>query len=360
MNRDQPDRPPLCPEYVTEGQFLAWPLAVQGECDPIEPDSARISALAATPDGRLVWGATRGESCHIFAAAFKGAAGGIVDTGTLPHNPDDVALLALPPGHPLAANGSHTVLAAASSGDHFSIWRQSFNVPRDAIQEPGFAHPQPQCIIPQKPGHCLGMALQNNAVLCLTTKGLRRLTAEPPELVQCTPTRRNAPPPAGRLAMLDDCAWWIDTRGTLNGVNKDNSDHPWHPHLCDSPEHTLLTAAPAGRLIAAQTDGGVLAIAPEQKLVEHVATAPLPQIQCLAPLPDGRIYGFCGSGIGHFFRIDLHTQTCTALGAVATALGTHRYAFAFGCATVTADGIVLFGEDDRGGHLWTFFPPLAR
>ena len=351
------DRPPLCDDYVLEGQFFAWPLAVQGECEPIDPDSAHVCALAATPDGRLVWGATRGQHSHLFAACFKGASGGILDLGMLPEGTDAVHLLALPADHPLADSKSQTVLAAASSANGFSLWSQCFTVPRDAIQEPAFTHRQPKCLLEFTRGTCLGLTRLENTILCLTTQGLVELAVNPPHLAPVPREANPESPPAGTLALLDNSAWWLDTNGRLCGATRDGAASKWKPYITDSPNDVLLIAGPFGNLLAALPDGTVLAANARDRHIEKAAVAPLPGVHCLAPLPDGRIYGLCGSGIGHFFRIDIQQQNCTALGAIATALGNHRYAFTFACAEVTRDGVILFGEDDRGGHLWTYYPP---
>ena len=60
---------------MSEGQFLALPLAVNDESLPIDPDESWITALAVSSCGRRVYGATRGAACHLFVAYFKGAAG---------------------------------------------------------------------------------------------------------------------------------------------------------------------------------------------------------------------------------------------------------------------------------------------
>ena len=341
-----------------EGQFYALPLEVPGECDPIDPDSAHICALAAASDGRLVWGATRGCTSHIFAACFKGAAGGIIDTGMLPENTEGVHLLALPAGHALAGSGSHTVIAGVTTPRGFSLWRQSFTVPRDVVQEPNFCHPAPECIVEPSAGRCLGLGLLDRTVCCLTDGGLFALASGSPGGLQAIHTE--APCPITPLAILNESAWWVDEEGRLTGCLADGTIHSWHPLLTNDTQVTTLIAEPAGKLLAVLPDGCLVALDPETEEITPAGAIPLSHVQCLVPLPDGRVYGLCGSGIGHFFRADLSSNTSAALGAVATAVSNHRYAFTFSCAPVTSDGTILFGEDDRGGHLWMYYPPLLR
>jgi len=46
------------------------------------------------------------------------------------------------------------------------------------------------------------------------------------------------------------------------------------------------------------------------------------------------------------------------LGAASATLPAKRYGMAFSCAVVGKGGEIYFGEDDRGGHLWTYFPTI--
>lgn len=359
MNADSLQRPALCGDYVMEGQFHAWPLSVPGECEAIEPDSSRICAVSASSDGRLVWGATRGRGSHVFAACFKGAAGGIIDLGLLPGNTTCVHLCPLSPGHPLSGTGTHSVLIAAGDDSAFSLWRQRFGVPRDAIQEPAFSHPDAECLVHRKEGRCFGLECMEDEIFCLTDHALYVLNPEPPDLVPRRTIHQDKQRPASRIAIQERTAWWIDESGRLTGCHHDGSNHPWRPHITDAHDSVRLITCPPNWLLAALPDGQILVLDPRSEYTEPIARAPLPDIHCLAPLADGRVYGLCGSGIGHFFRIDLEEASCTALGAVATAVGSHRYAFTFSCADVTSEGVIVFGEDDRGGHLWTYYPPVS-
>jgi hypothetical protein len=59
------------------------------------------------------------------------------------------------------------------------------------------------------------------------------------------------------------------------------------------------------------------------------------------------------------FQYDSRRRTATDLGAVAGVLGAKRYAYTLCHAVVGPDGEIYFAEDDRGGHLWVYFPPVA-
>ena len=79
----------LRPGFVEEGQFIALPLQLTDETLPIDPDASSITHLAVTACGQRVIGATEGTACHLFAAYFKAATGGVVDLGAIGGATDD-------------------------------------------------------------------------------------------------------------------------------------------------------------------------------------------------------------------------------------------------------------------------------
>ncbi|MDX9982317.1 MAG: hypothetical protein RBU25_20015, partial [Lentisphaeria bacterium] len=134
--------------------------------------------------------------------------------------------------------------------------------------------------------------------------------------------------------------------------------------LCPTPVTVPLASDRAalcawGNTLLAAADGVLFDLDPARNEGELIGRAPLPEVQCLAGLPDGRAYGVCGRGIGHVFRVDREPARCVALGAAATAVGAHRYGFSFSRAATTTEGVIFLGEHDRSGHLWAYYPPLA-
>ena len=351
MNR-LPLPPGLRADYVLEGQFFAWPLAVAGECEPIDPDSARVCAVAPAADGRMVWGATDGETCHVFAARLKGAAGGVMDLGTVPDAASVPAVLPIPAGHPLA-KGPYSALALAWMNPGWELWRWQASGPGDSVQEPGYGHAVPELLARGLHQDVHGLALTGEqpviwADACVLTGGADGSLRELAGLLA---------PPACFPVRLGDVYWWLSEDGALAGLGLDGS--LCFPDLVVPLPGKSATLCAWGDTLLAAADGMLYDIDPAAGSVEAFAYTPLPAVQCLAGLPDGRAYGVCGHGIGHVFRVDREPAQCVALGAAATAVGHHRYGFEFSGATASAEGVIFLGEHDRGGHLWAYYPPLS-
>jgi hypothetical protein len=341
----------LRPDYVQEGQFFAWPLAVSGECEPIPPDSAQVCAVAPTPDGRVVWGATDGEECHVFAALFKGAAGGIVDLGVIPEAFTIRAVVPIPGGHPLAV-GPYSALALAWIGPGWELWRCQSPSPHDSVQEPGYGHAPPEQLASGYDHEACGLALLGDRPVVWTDRSVWALESDGstselmtlPAMPVCAPVH------------LDDAYWWLNDEGELVGLALDGSLRFVEIAIPLRSDVAILCAW-GDSLLAA--DGVLYDLDPSTNTATPLAQAPLPDVQCLAGLPDGRAYGVCGHGIGHVFRVDREPAQCVALGAAATAVGHHRYGFEFAGAATSAEGAIFLGEHDRGGHLWAYYPSLG-
>jgi len=344
-------RPAVRGDYVEEGQLFAWPLCIPHECDAIPADSSLITALAVSGDGRVVWGATGGERCHLFAGCFKGAAGGILDLCELPGVIESPALLASPRGD------SNECLAACTIQDGAALMRISFPVPRDVIQEPSLSGATPELVARWDGGDVFGMASFGDAVMVLTTAGLFRMDMEQGNAELVAETR--SPKPVRGPVVLDASLHWLCEDMALATLTSKGDLLPL-TLIPDAEGESLLAARNKRDLIVVKPDGAFLRVDPSAGEIAPIAYSPLPGVQCLAPLHDGRIYGICGDGIGHFFRVDVESATSEALGAVATAVSTHRYGFTFSCCCVSAEGTIYLGEHDRGGHLWAYYPPLPQ
>lgn len=349
--------PALRPDYVNEGQFVAFPLAITDETIPLPPDASLITNLAVAPNGRVVYGATCGSACHVFAAFFKGASGGVLDLGAV-HGAVDVPVLR----HWTAKDDRHDVLlAGANLPAGFLIIRQPVPQIRDVIQEPWYGHGGRETVFTSSSGRLLDAELLGDGrLLCLTTAGLVEVDLRDGRQRRVAETGCCAGK-AARLGRVSGRCYWIDDELRIASIALDRLDRGiergrklpcGRPMIGWLPDHR-------GNLVVADDRGSIYRFSPESGEVAYVATAVLPEIQCMACLPDGRLYGLCGTGIGHFFRCDLNSGKTEALGAVATAVGGNkRYGFEFACAAVSRDGTIFFGETERGGNLWAYFPPV--
>jgi len=76
-------------------------------------------------------------------------------------------------------------------------------------------------------------------------------------------------------------------------------------------------------------------------------------------IPDGRLFGFCGTEIANLFCCDTTSDSVSNLGVAASVLEKRRYGYEFGDAVVGPQGEIVFGEDDNDGHLWLYFPKIS-
>ena len=197
------------------------------------------------------------------------------------------------------------------------------------------------------------------AVVCLTTAGALRLDRDGAEVTWLA-RGEAAPRDARRIAPAAGALWWASPSRRF--VRFDPASGRAEMTALALPASTDVVGPfsdGAGGFLVAGADGTVLRARPGDAAFAPAGRLALTPLRCLACLPDGRAYGMCGDGIGQFFRMDLASGACAQLGAVATALAAKRYAFDFSAAVAGPDGKICFGEYDRGGHLWVYFPPLG-
>lgn len=339
--------------FVTEGRFLAFPLAMPDETYPLPPDESRVTSLLVTADGLRVYGTTGGERCHVFVASHKGAAGGVLDLGVIPNATSLPCLL------PAADEGhGDPLMVGANTPQGFALYRFAAGLPQDTIQEPGFVQPDFEEAA-REPDHVLvdANAGAGNEAWCLTDGGMLRLN---PETGERHWLDGGAPGRASRLVELSGGKLaWLDAKGTVHAVHVASGDHESTDLGLPAPGAGSAFCAFGESLVCADGEGLLRLIDLDGGTVREIGRTCLPHVQCLAALPDGRVYGACGTGIGHFFRAHLGNGNIADLGAIVSVVVAKRYGFEFSCAVIGRDGEVCLGENDRGGHLWVYLPPVA-
>lgn len=343
--------------FVEEGRFLAFPLSIPDETYPIPPDDCHITALTESPDGRRVYGTTGGRQCHVIAASHKGAAGGVLDVGVVP----GAARLPCVVLYETERGWGHDLLVgAAGRPDGSAFYRCTVSFPGDTVQEPSFP-----CSAIERAVELPGVALRDavrgpdDRLWCLTDRGLlavARTGGEPTWLVEHTGGGPAAPSQLVRAG--DDALCWIDPDGRLRGIDT-GSLAPIDAGVCLPWSGEGAAVCACGRTVVhADAQGALRAVDLAGGEVRDLGTTPIPHVQCLAALPDGRVYGVCGRGIGHFFQAEASGGPVRDLGAIVSVIVAKRYGFEFSCAVTGRDGEIYLGEDDRGGHLWVYCPPL--
>lgn len=339
--------------FVTEGYFVAFPLCLPDETYPIPPDESRISALVQTVDGLRVYGATGGERCHVFVGRHKGAAGGIVDLGVVPDATNVPCVMCL---H--SEGDTDRVLAGVNEACGFTFARFTGRFPGDTIQEPGFPLPEFERVAEVQPGVLHDAVYCADQVWCLTDTGVFMLDPATATYARVAATQQATDGSAHRLVRVGDGGLcWFDLSGLLHHLRLGPAEHMPSTFCVPGGARRVAVCPWGDTLVCADQNGMLHGVELASMASRELVQLPLPDVQCMTALPDGRLYGMYGSGIGRLFKADLRTGTASDLGAVVAVIGSKRYGFEFSCAITGSEGEVYLGESDRGGQLWLYWPP---
>jgi hypothetical protein len=78
-------------QFVREGMLVAFPTCLPGVTMPIPLEESRITAIDINSDGHI-YGGTSGAKAHVFASAFHGLTGIVLDIGAVDGATDCVAI----------------------------------------------------------------------------------------------------------------------------------------------------------------------------------------------------------------------------------------------------------------------------
>ena len=120
----------------------------------------------------------------------------------------------------------------------------------------------------------------------------------------------------------------------------------------------MLGAGKSGRNICFSDGDGNLFELGRAGTARKLGRVDLQPVTCLSATHDGRIIGFCGHGIANLFMCDPGKKTIRNLGVALSVINRRRYGYEFSSAVAGKDGEIYFGENDRGGHLWVYYPAI--
>jgi hypothetical protein len=347
------EAPPVNADFVVEGHFVALPLGMPHEALPIRPEESLVAALATSPDGLRIYGSTSGEACHAFVAIHKGAVGLRLDLGIVP---GATAIPAL--AEWTASDGCRMLYLAAETGDGAVLFRTKVFIPGNTIQEPSYPGPclERVCRLGGRRVH--GLCRDAGGLLAVTDAAIVAVDPEGAPTAQAELLARLPHPPA--VAAMDDgqgALHWLDAGGGACRFVRNDGLRRWP--VAHVPRSVTAACLCRGRLVLAADDGAVSSVQPASGRLRRLGRLPLAPAQCLAALPDGRIYAVCGDGIGHLARIE-PGRGAVDLGVIASVIGEIRHGFVFACSLPTPEGVVYLGEHDRGGCLWMYFPAMPQ
>jgi len=338
--------------FVKQGTMLAFPTGFPGATIPILPDESHITALDATPQG-LIYGGTSGKRAHIFVGMFHGVTGVVFDMKAVEGATHC----------PAVCCGKTKVLACVNGprGGGRILTTRLHPLPYDLIQEWGFQRPHFEDLgdLSGEPiVHAVADASKDR-VVGVTPHHLFSVDLAAQKIQVVAEVSGS-----GRLA--------LGSKGSILGP--DGAGHLWRydPQTqnlqreafklpggrWDKAPQVWARAGQSGLLYTADDDGQLFSFDEERGFSASLGKTLLAPVGPMASTFDGRVFGFCGSGIAKMFCFDPGRREITNLGVAVSVFERRRYGYVFGDAVTGRDGEIIFGEDDDGGHLWLYFPRI--
>ena len=348
-------------KFVQSGHFAAIPLKVPGETLPINEDESYISTIIENPAGTLFFGATAGTACHIFTGAAKGSCFGIIDLGIIKEAKNIPVMIYEKHHNEHKKMPINTIIVAANSTDSILFYRYHTTFPLDTFQEPSFFLPQIDKI-GELPDHQIYDAVlcpDGKNIFCLTDGGIFNIDLQSNDITSIFSSDLTSIQVRNFAITNNDTAFFASKEGTLiclnlidRSCNETIMTIPFSGTGCNFcvTGNRIITASPAGEIFSFDT---------EQSKITLIGKTIFPDVQCMSALPTGTVYGICGKQIGYFFKFNPATGNTENMGAIASTLETRRYGFEFSKMLTGKDGEIYMCENDRGGHLWIYFPPTT-
>lgn len=341
------------PAFVTSGHMLALPLCFPGTTTPIDPDESGITALAMTRDGHI-YGGTSGRSAHVFVFMSRGATGFVFDLGPLEGFSSSSAVVC----------GEEKVFVCANGPGGGAIFSHEYQpIPGDCLQEWGFTRKPFTRVAGLEAQHPIFHAVgarEGKLLVGITAEGIFRLNTEERKVT----SRERVDLPRQKIIACPDGAvygtaaggrvWRFDSEG--GGLEKDVAQVPGA-----AADAQVVWAGVSGSTLlygAEVRSGAVFSFDTAAGDVTELGCSPLSPIRCIAATLDGRLFGICGNEMGHLFEYNPRLRVISDLGIPISVLETRRYGYEFADAAAGLDGEIYFGESDRGGHLWVYFPAI--
>jgi len=343
--------PPVNGDFVSEGTFLALPPCFPGVSVSVEAAASRIHRLCLSPSGKFVYAATRGPDAHLIQFAPKGSFGYAVDLGCPCEEAEIIAVTARSGGEAdelltamATPEGTRVVqMRAALLGHGIQEWHVVKSDIRLHWEFPEFwgrdlmLSPDGKKAALIGGGKCLLLTWSENSLKIVR------------EMVVSESIGRLFGRTINGFSWVDriGCVWALDWEGKALRV-------------LFSAENQLPALVSPSDLGAVWVDGGGRVwewLSDSREVLDRGWVSASP-VQALCRLPDGRIYAFAGEGLSHWYVLEKGGDWARDLGVAVSTLSSRRYGFQFGDLLAGADGEIYAAENDFGGHLWIYFPPL--
>jgi hypothetical protein len=339
----------LALQFVREGAMVAFPTCLPGMTTPITHDEAHITALDINADGHI-YGGTSGKQAHLFAAAFHGLTGIVLDAGVVRDATNTVAVC--------CGEGRSIAFVNGTRGGR-AVAIPKIDLAQDWIQEWGLAESQLQEL-----GECVRGELVIHAVT-VSPKSIVGVTSHhlfTVEIDSGAIKTVGEAPGRGRLAATRDAVFGQDDGAKL--WRFDAASGKIHRSAVDLPKGAWTGSLRwardrhAGSLFTADAAGNLFSFDGNSHF-HSLGKTHLAPVGPIAVTLDGRLFGFCGEEMANLFCCDVASAKVSNLGVAASVLEKRRYGYRFGDAITGRDGEIIFGEDDNDGHLWIYFPRIS-
>jgi len=340
--------------FMTEGTLVAFPTCFPGVTVPIAADESHITALDIAADG-LVYGGTSGKRTHLFVGMFHGVTGVVFDMGTVEGPSECVAL---------CCGRSDFVACVNGPGGGRVHARKLQPLPFDLLQEWEFQ---------REPLQDLGEPVEAERIVHAVTDGSsgRVIGVTQGHLFRVDFESRRVQV-VGEVAASGRLA--VGSRGGVFGLDKDCSLWRFDPQsaalkrqavklprgVWDNVSIRWARHRLTGQLYTADAEGRLFGFDEDRGFSDPLGRIRLTPVGPMAVTLDGRVFGFCGSGISRMFCYDPSRSEIRDLGAAVSVIERRRYGYTFGDAVTGRDGQIIFGEDDDLGHLWLYFPKIRE
>jgi len=340
--------------FVRRGTMIAFPTCFPGASVAMPLDESRITALCR--DNSIhIYGGTSGVQCHLFVAAFHDETGCVFDLGAVDGTTECTAVCC----------GDSSYLACLNGPDGGRIIHSAMGgIDANLLQEWGFRRPELQPIETPFAGEPIVHAVaapDKKSIIGVTTRRIFRVPFNNPT-VEILDTIDNA----GRIAVASD--------GAIVGIGRNG--HLWAADPASGRVNTNHRPLPAGNwqdappawahdthddaLYTTDATGTLFRYHARQGWSKPLAKTPLTPVGPMAITHDGRLFGFCGDGMANLFSYDPDNHQVENLGVALSVIQRRRYGYTFADAVVGRDGEIYFAENDNLGHLWLYFPPVAK
>lgn len=355
--------------YVREGRVFSRALRIhQQVSEPIPAGESAVTSLCTGKNGKI-YGATSGKQSHLFYYDPSPAGDGIVDLGVL----EGVKAVR----RALADSGEGRIFAGASEvedpkGEGALYEHETKDDYSDEFRSLGGE--TRKLLVPVK-GECI-------AALCADTKRkmLYGISSKTGTFFRYDYVRGTVKSfgPVSKDRAFSRCLV-MDEEGNVYGTHSLGT--LWHyspedeqvvdlevriPSVAGREFYNALDSAvyePNTGLIygAGTADGVLFTFDPETLDVCSLGKVTAePRVRAITATPDGRVFGIsgCEEGMGHLFCYQPLRHELTDLGILFASSEVFRRGFEFDAACCGKNGELYFGEAEREGHLFLYFPSI--